>query len=531
MTARLTLLTGFIFVAPLFLPLLDLAVHPSAWRALAEAERFVEPAATTLALALGAMLLAVPAGTFTAVVLERVGVPGRRGLRAVIMVGLFVPLPVYAAAWQAVLGYWMPLDVGGWRPWRQGLPPAIWVHAAAGFPWVVWIVSLGLRSTDPRLEEDAMLAGGPGAVWRAVLWPRIRVAAGVASAWVAVPALTETTVTDVMMVRTFAEEVYTQLVGNPAGVAAAVAVCQPVWLGSLLLAAWLTRPAAGALPANPREPGVRRDLPIPRSRRLGTAAVLCCGVLFLVVLPVASLVERTGSLRQFGAVVRAHGGSLADSLFWSGVAGLAAAGLALAACWAARRSRWFTRFFLLVAVLAWVTPAPLVGLGLKDAIDVLLAVEEAILGRLRLDPAYPPLRSLLYDQPSPVPALWATVVRYFPIAVAIHWPVVRSLPRELLDAAELDGGVRARWRLVVWPGSRAAFVRAAAAVAVLGLGEVIAGKLVQPPGRESFAQELFNAMHYGADATVAAMSLMQIAVVALAWTAFTRFDRHIPTGR
>ena len=69
---------------------------------------------------------------------------------------------------------------------------------------------------------------------------------------------------------------------------------------------------------------------------------------------------------------------------------------------------------------------------------------------------------------------------------------------------------------MVWPLCRGAFARAAVVVAALSLGEVVAGKLVEPPGRRTFAEELFNAMHYGADVTVAAMCLLQIAATAAA---------------
>ena len=40
---------------------------------------------------------------------------------------------------------------------------------------------------------------------------------------------------------------------------------------------------------------------------------------------------------------------------------------------------------------------------------------------------------------SPIPVLWVQVVRFFPCAVAVLWPVVRLLPVELRDAARVDG--------------------------------------------------------------------------------------------
>jgi ABC-type Fe3+ transport system permease subunit len=308
------------------------------------------------------------------------------------------------------------------------------------------------------------------------------------------------------MVRTFAEEVYFQLVGNPAGAAAAVAVTLPVWLASAALAVTILRRAAAfrgdaAHPAN----GTPKPHSLPATVAVWLAALALVGV------PVVALAVRTGGAEQLLSVAGAHGSTLAGSLLWAAVAGLLAAGLALGACWLARESRRWGALLLVLVAVAWVTPAPLVGLGLKTLIGWLVSAEDAILGR---DFAFPPVRSLLYDQPSPLPEVWAHALRFFPLAVAVLWPRVRAVPGELIDAATLDGGRRAVWRAAVWPGVRRAFGVAALAVAVLSLGEVVASKLVQPPGRHGFAQELFDAMHYGTEPTVAAMCLLQLAATA-----------------
>src|SRR5262249_20356508 len=151
------------------------------------------------------LLLAFPPGGGLAVLLYRTDLPGRSAWRAVLGVGLFVPLPLFALAWQATGG-------GGWRPWTQGLFWASFVHAAAALRWVVWLTGLGLTRVEPELEEDAWTAA-PG--WR-VFWRvscrRAGPAFGLAAVWVALQAAGEIAVTDMALVRTFAEEVLTQFV-------------------------------------------------------------------------------------------------------------------------------------------------------------------------------------------------------------------------------------------------------------------------------------------------------------------------------
>jgi ABC-type Fe3+ transport system permease subunit len=69
-------------------------------------------------------------------------------------------------------------------------------------------------------------------------------------------------------------------------------------------------------------------------------------------------------------------------------------------------------------------------------------------------------------------------------------------------------------RLVV-PLTAAAWVRAALAVAILSLGELSAGKLVETPGAQTFAHEVFNQMHYSVTNNVAALCLVLLVIVVL----------------
>ena len=492
-------------------------------------------AANTLALAVGAALVAVPFGAITAIVLERIAVPGRSFLRALVVVGLFVPLPVTAVAWQVVLGSWLPpLDSTpgqvAWRPWAEGLLPAAWVHGLAGLPWVAWIVGAGLRSTDRALEEDAILRGGPAAVFRRVVAPAATAAAIAAAAWVAVQTMTEITVTDAMMVRTFAEEVYTQFVGAADGLAGAVAVTLPVWLaaaGAVFVGVKYTDPSVLRPAADAQTP---RPLPCPCGVTVAATTLVWTGAMVFAALPLAALAWKAGGggtrdgwqlathADALTRVVRTDGSLLAGSAGTAAVTGLLAASLAWVACRAAVGSRGFAGFLLGLCVLLWVTPGPLAGLGLKAAIDALVGIEETILG-----PSAAVLRPLLYDRPSPVPAVWAGVLRLFPVAVAVVWPAVRAVPRDLLDAARIDGlGWVGEWRCVFGPLTGPAVVRAAVAVAALALGEVAATKLVNPPGRSAYVLRLFDQMHYGAESTVAALAVVQVAATAVAATLLVR---------
>ena len=243
-----------------------------------------------------------------------------------------------------------------------------------------------------------------------------------------------------------------------------------------------------------------------------------------VVVPVVALLIKAsagGLFQNLSNVLRANGPVLFTSILWAAVAGVATAWLAWRACWHASRTRWLAGLLAAVCVLLFLAPGPVVGFALKGDILQLVMLEDLAFGGRSSGPVHP-LAFALWDRPSPLPVFWAAVVRLFPLACAVLWPAVRAVPKELTEAAALDGGNE--WRWVVAPLTWRAFAAATAGVTALALGEVSAGKVVAPPGYRSFILELFQQMHYGAEATVAALALVQLAAtsgVMLAGMAFT----------
>ena len=515
----------FALLGLLLIPLAGPAA--AAWDAPPSAEwgRLAQLAGNSVALAVIACVVAVPAGAFAALALERLMSRGSGVVRCLVVAALFVPLPVTAVAWQVVLGVWSPLASGvvAWRPWSQGLLPAGVVHGAAGWPWVVVIVAEALRRTDPRLEEEALLTGGPAALFRRVLWPRTLLGALAGGAWVSLQTLTEIPVTDAMMVRTFAEEVYTQLVVAPDAVGAALAVTATPWLMTLAVALLVTRRAVARRAESGVESGTAPVAAWPGWCRLVGALALSGMLAAFVVLPVAALVWTAGGgaspggwsawafAGECGKVARTDGRVLVSSWAEGVAAGVVAVSLALVAAWGATRSKFVAAGVVAVAVVLAVTPGPVVGLGLKQAIGYIVEREATALAVCGLTPDFPVLRSTLYDQPSPLPAIWACVTRFFPLALVVVTPALFAVPRELREASRLDGLTAwEEWRRVGWPAARSAAFVALLAVTALSLGEVSASKVVNPPSRSAFVLRLFDQMHYGAETTVAALALMPL---------------------
>jgi iron(III) transport system permease protein len=459
---------------------------------------------------------------------------------------LFVPLPLFTSGWQSVVGSggWLPLPawsgdlsgLAGWTPWGQGIGSAIWIHAVAALPWVILLAGQGVSWVERELEEDALTLLPSWLVIVHVTLPRAGAALGAAALWVSLQVATEISVTDVMQVRTFAEEMYTQIVGGPVveeGIARAVAATLPfVFMAAVVVGGmagrWECRlPASRGADATPL---ARLPLLFELGRWRWPFALLLGGIAgVLLAVPLGSLVWRaglTGTPSQWSAAATLYylrracrppdGLMLGDSLLLVAVAGVLVSVVALVMCWAARGSLWFRGGVLVLMAVAWAMPGPLLGLGLKIVIDRLLDITDSRW-----------LAQALYHGPSPLPLLWVDVIRFFPCAVALLWPLIRLIPAELSDAARVDGATPVQeLRHVVWPLLSTAFARSALAVAVLSLGEVSASKLVSTPGMPSYATDIFTQMHYGVTNELAARCVLLLLPVAAGGAAVVGIGRR-----
>jgi iron(III) transport system permease protein len=485
-------------------------------------ERLFLLAGNTICLVAGTLLLALPVGVLGAALLYRTDLPLAGLFRYFTVLALFVPLPVLTTAWQAALGsgpgsllaLWRG-DEGG-RPWAEGLAPAIWIHAQAALPWVIVIVGNGLRWVEAELEEDALLATGVWTVlWRVTL-PRCRGSILAAAVWVALQVSTECAVAELMLVGTVAAEVYTQFTGGGGDrLARAVAVALPWTLLTSAGAAWLLLRLEHALPPLASLHARLRTLALGRARWPALVFVAAT-VGLLAGLPLLSLVIKTGTtardaqwsaealVHQLATAARSDGVQVARSLLTNGLSAVLTATVALVLCWLAVDAPRFRRVLFVGLALAWSLPGPIVGVGLKETIQTLVT---------KLP--WEPLALALWDGPSPVPVMWAHLLRFLPCAVAILWPVVRALPAELRDSLRTEGA--RPWQeflhLVIPLAFRAwcAIVVVTAAQAVGEIGAI--AMRVETPGWDMFAHVLFIRMHYGLQSDVSALCLLLILVL------------------
>ena len=444
------------------------------------------------------LVLGVPLG----LTLFRTDVPWRRLWLALAVVSPLVPMPVVAAAW---------LAAGGLQGWlTPGLKVAFgWIgldfsiYTIAGAAWImgtayaplVAIISGAAAGLVPRaLEEDGLLdASKLKVALRVTLW---HAAPGTVVAAVLVLALSaaEMTVTDTLVIRTFTEEVYTELhlSREPSR---AVALSAPATLVMAIAIAGVlvwTRGRWRDLYAAQADAGTRRATIRPRGLALGMV-ILVLGV--HPGLPVASLAVKAGGWRMLLESASVAGGELLTSLSVSAGAATLGTIAALPIAIVMRSSGRFAGCVLLWAGFALALPSPIVGIALIQAFN-----RGGLVG-------------WLYN--SEAMLVLAALVRFLPFAALACVPAVSSVSEELEAAAALDGaGPWERLVAIVAPLSIRGLLVAWLLVFVLAMGELGASVLVAPPGRTTLAIRVFTLLHYGVDEALAGICLVLLMVTA-----------------
>lgn len=465
----------------------------------------------TIGLTLASGALALPIGVALALLLFRTDAWGRRPMLFLLGLSAFIPLPLHATAWLGAFGNAGRMQAIGVRPILVGRFGVAVISALAALPWVVLLSGVGLRLVEPELEEGALLEWPAWRVWLGVTLRRSLGVIAAAALAVAVLAAGDMTVTDLLQVRTYAEEAYVQFtLGNGPASAAAVALPPLLVLSTALLV--VGRSLARRTPR-------RLATAFERSKtwRLGRWRVPIGTLLVAVAgntlaLPLYSLVWRAGrvggratlgrpptwSLAGLGGSLRFAFAESVEPLTTSVLLALGAASLtvvlAWSICWLGRASRAWQVIALAVVALTLAAPGPVVGMAL------LLAYRTV---------------DWIYD--SPLIVILAMSVRALPYTILVLWPFLRGLPAEVFEAAATDGvGPIGQVVRIAMPLSSSALSAAWAVAFVLSLGELPATNLIMPPGVQTISLLIWSLLHTGVESHLAAVALVTLSTIAVA---------------
>jgi iron(III) transport system permease protein len=444
-------------------------------------------------LALVVVTLALAAGIPLGLLLARTDLPLRRVLWGLHLFPLFLPPFVLALGWFHILG-------------RSGLvgteTTARAFFSAAGVVWVLWLtftpvctslVALSLLGIDASLEEAARLVASPLRVATRILVPSAGPAIVLSGILLFALAISELAVPMFLRVDVFPAAVFARLGGIDYAPGEAFALALPLLPLALLLLALERRfvgPrsfAVGGLRGMAREP-----LALGPWRPFAGFAVWILVVISLAPLGVLFFqAARGGGIAELPRWVgRAPWNSLISATVAAVV--IASLGLVLGHA-AARRTRGATSLDAL-SMLAFITPAPVLGVGLIAVWN--RGWSQAIYGSLAI-------------------LVVGFVARYTVVALRAVSASVLQSPRDLEDAAAAAGtrAFRRLLRIVLPLNARGMFAGGLLAF-VFCLRDLETAVLFYPAGREPLTVRIFTLEANGRPAVVAALAVAQVALTA-----------------
>jgi iron(III) transport system permease protein len=456
-------------------------------RTLGELHRWPMLLSNTAVVCVTAVLIAVLVGGALSLLVTRTNLPGRRLLVGASLFAACVPVYVSLVA---LLGFVPAYRLAG------SASACGMIYGLVYAPLAGLLLGAAFRAADRELEEQALLDAPASRVLLGVTLPQTSWALVATGMVVLLLVATDFSITDLLTVRTFAEEVYTQfaldhrhagplLTGAPM-----LAVLAALLVAISLRGQWLGAQGSSA----PGLPPLRFSL----GRWQWPAAVVCLlGGAAAVALPAGSILWHIGSPLGLGAMARGFQHELwTSAILGAGGAAvivLPAAGLA----WHMARRRGLCVLTAAAIVLLMATPAPVVGISLSALLN------NAAWG-------------WLYD--SPLVVVVGYFVRFLPVAVLLLLPGVQRVPRELEWTARIDGcdWWREHWhvRLPTIAGDLAVVWLV---MVVLCFAEIGTTVLLVPPGWETVSVRAFGLLHFGVYRDLAVLALLAIGFTLPPW--------------
>jgi len=451
---------------------------------------------------------ALPVAAVLAFLIARTNLAGKTLALVLCSSLLFVPLYLQLCGWDAAFGR------QGWHtfafntlaePWLSFWRGAVFVHVMYAIPWATCLMSAAFSQGNRQHEEAALLDGARWQVFSQVTLPQLAGGVLIAAAWVLVITAGEMTVTNIYLVPTYTEDVYNFYAGNADVLATAVHFL-PLFL---FVAALVLVFLAILHPTASLEEALPYVWPLGRGRIAISVCVLLI-LLTLVAFPLGNLVQRMGEgvvdvqgqpfrawtiakwFRILTDVPGKFSQEFANTLVIAAWTTLLALLLSAWLAWNARRRAWASAVGWTITALGIALPGPIIGL--------------AVIALLNHD--VPPL-PYVYDK-TLIPPVLAILVRVLPLTFVALWWGLRTLDREPLEAAALEGAGTLRTIASIALPQRWPIVAVAALAAfVVATGDVSASLLVLPPGpNETIARRMFGMIHIGADDQVGAVAFV-----------------------
>ena len=454
----------------------------------------------SLVVAFGSSIVALILGLPLAFFLGRTRLPGKPFFSWAYLLPLLIPPYIQAIVWVSLLGEGGLLNrVGntilhlpGETMTPYGLVGCILVLGVSYYPLVTLLVLSGLMSVDRRMEEAARLTHTWKSVISRITWPLIKPHAIGSFLLVFIFAVSNYAVPSLLRVNTYPVEIFIQF-GVFYDYGAAFAGMIPFIIITLLLL--IAHRAIMGQRSYVVIGGRARQAEVLESKALQAIGLVFSSLLIGItgIIPIVSLVERSGSLETFIAAFRTSGGTILFTFLLAAGSSILIALLAVLMGGVIDRSRGTIKHLANGgSFLPFAIPPTIFGVAL-------------ILFWNR------PFTQCIYT--SLLILVIAFIARFVAFSIRVMAAQFRQLDPNLAAAASLVPISRwKRWLHIEFPLILPGFLVAWLVGFVLCMRELGATLLVIPPGRETLTLRIYNLMHYGAEKLVAALCIIVIVI-------------------
>lgn len=441
------------------------------------------------AVTLGALVL----GSLLGLLLARGDVRGRKAVFVLHGFPLFLPPFLLCLGWFHLFGRRGLLGSPATAEVLFSEAGAVAILILAFTPIATALTALALWGVDASLEEAARVFASPRRVASRILIPAARPATILAGIVIFALSFSELGVPMFLRVDAYPAAIFARLGGVTHAPGEAFALVLP------LLPVALALLIADRALAGRRSFAVLRlrgfsHPPIALGRWRGAASVACWGLALASLAPLAALGFRAWSGGGIPEAGRWVGGSLGTSLFSSAAGASAIVALGIPLGWALARGRRGAAWVDGAAILAFLTPGAVLGVGLI-----------AVWNR--------PVAHGIYG------TAWILVIgfaaRYAAVGIRTCAALfAQSSPRVEEAAAALGASFLRRFARVTLPLHGRGLATAWLFAFVFCLRDLETTVLFYPPGSETLTVRIFTLEANGPEPVVAALALLHVAVTA-----------------
>ncbi len=450
---------------------------------------------TTLLRASVITAAAVAIGVPLGLIVARTDTPGRRAAFAIHALPGLLPPYLLALGWFHVFGRAGLLGSEASASALFSEVGAVAVLALAFAPLATALTALGAWGFDGALEDAARVVAAPVRVLVQIVLPAAAPGIALAALLIFALAVSELGVPMFLRVDAYPAAVFARLGGIDYAPGEALALVVPLaGIAAVLLALERRLVASRDFAVLGLRGSGREPLSLGRARL--PTAVACAVAAVLAAAPIAALALRAARGGGFAELPHWIGGTLATSLIASGVGATAILLMALPLAHALVRGRFAAKLPDALAILAFVTPAAVLGVGVIQTWN-----------RTSTAWVYGSLAIIVI----------AFVARYAAVGLRTCATVLaQSSPRLEESAAVLGAGYLPRLAGLLVPLHARGLVAAWLLALIFCLRDLESAILVYPAGRDPLTVRIFTLEANGPEPVVAALACAHTGLIALA---------------